>query len=94
MTELQSKARAQGQWNLFLLAGHEGPYAERYGTLGGTGMSNVVYAPLTELMGRSFIAPYVFNSNAPDTGNMEVVLKYVGSLPITRCCVTPIDGYV
>jgi len=76
MRELRSKAREQGLWNLFLPAGHEGPYAERYGTIGGAGLSNVDYAPLAELMGRSFIAPYVFNSNAPDTGNMEVLLRY------------------
>jgi acyl-CoA dehydrogenase len=76
LKELQAKARAKGLWNLFLPAGHEGPYAERYGTLGGAGLSNVDYAPLAELMGRSFIAPYIFNSNAPDTGNMEVLLKY------------------
>ena len=74
--ELQAKARAQGLWNLFLPAGHEGPYAERYGTLGGAGLSNIDYAPLAELMGRSFIAPSIFNCAAPDTGNMEVLLKY------------------
>src|SRR5581483_916939 len=76
MRELQAKARAAGLWNLFLPAGHEGPYAQMYGTLGGTGLSNVDYAPIAELTGRSFIAPYVFNCNAPDTGNMEVLLKY------------------
>ena len=74
--ELQRKARAEGLWNLFLPAGHEGPYAERYGTRGGTGLSNVDYAPVAELTGRSFLAPHVFNCNAPDTGNMEVLLKY------------------
>ena len=76
MKELQAKARERGLWNLFLPAGHEGPYAEKYGTLGGAGLSNVDYAPIAELTGRSFIAPYVFNCNAPDTGNMEVLLKY------------------
>lgn len=76
LNELRAKARARGLWNLFLPAGHEGPYAARYGTHGGVGLSNVDYAPIAELTGRSFIAPYVLNCNAPDTGNMEVLLKY------------------
>jgi acyl-CoA dehydrogenase len=74
--ELKEKARARGLWNLFLPAGHEGEYAERYGTDGGKGLSNTDYAPVAEQMGRSFLAPLVFNCNAPDTGNMEVLLKY------------------
>ncbi len=74
--ELKAKARAQGLWNLFLPAGHEGPYAARFGTDGGTGLSNGDYAPIAEQMGRSLIAPLVFNCNAPDTGNAEVILKY------------------
>jgi acyl-CoA dehydrogenase len=59
--ELQEKARAQGLWNLFLPAGHERDYAERFGTDGGTGLSNLDYAPVAEQMGRSFLAPLVFN---------------------------------
>ena len=75
--ELRAKARAQGLWNLFLPVEHTGHYAEQFGTLGGAGLSNVDYAPLAEQMGRAtFLAPYVFNCNAPDTGNMEVLLKY------------------
>lgn len=74
--QLKAKARAQGLWNLFLPAGHEGPYAAKFGTDGGTGLSNLDYAPVAEQMGRSFYAPLIFNSNAPDTGNMEVILKY------------------
>jgi acyl-CoA dehydrogenase len=74
--ELQAKARAQGLWNLFLPAGHAGTYAADFGTDGGEGLSNIDYAPLAEVMGRSFLAPLIFNSNAPDTGNMEVLLKY------------------
>jgi acyl-CoA dehydrogenase len=74
--ELQRKARAQGLWNLFLPAGHEGPYAERYGTSGGSGLTNVDYAPVAEATGWSFLAPYVFNCNAPDSGNAEVLLRY------------------
>lgn len=76
LDELRDKARAQGLWNLFLPAKHAGEYAERFGTRGGSGLSNLEYAPLAELMGRSFIAPYVFNCSAPDTGNMEVLLMY------------------
>ncbi len=76
IAELQRKARAHGLWNLFLPAEHAGDYAERFGTDGGTGLSNVDYAPVAEQMGRSFLAPLVFNCNAPDTGNMEVLLRY------------------
>jgi acyl-CoA dehydrogenase len=77
MADLRAKARAQGLWNLFLPAGHDRPWAEQFGTHGGAGLTNSDYAPLAELMGRAtFLAPYVFNCNAPDTGNMEVLLKY------------------
>jgi acyl-CoA dehydrogenase len=77
LDQLRAKARAQGLWNLFLPAGHDRPWAEKYGTHGGAGLTNTDYAPLAELMGRAtFLAPYVFNCNAPDTGNMEVLLKY------------------
>src|SRR3954470_24790873 len=76
LEELKQKARAQGLWNLFLPAEHAGEYAARFGTDGGQGLTNLDYAPLAEQMGRSAIAPLVFNSNAPDTGNMEVLLRY------------------
>ena len=71
----KAKARAQGLWNLFLPKEHAGEYAARFGTDGGEGLTNVDYAPLAEQMGRSAIAPLVFNCNAPDTGNMEVLLQ-------------------
>jgi acyl-CoA dehydrogenase len=67
IAELKAKAREQGLWNLFLPAGHEGPYAQKYGTDGGVGLSNLDYAPVAEQMGRSFSAPLIFNSNAPDS---------------------------
>jgi acyl-CoA dehydrogenase len=77
MADLRAKARAEGLWNLFLPAGHDQPWAQQFGTHGGAGLTNTDYAPLAELMARAtFLAPYVFNCNAPDTGNMEVLLKY------------------
>lgn len=80
IAELQAKARAQGLWNLFLPASskvaHAGEYAARFGTDGGEGLTNLDYAPIAELTGRSALGPHVFNCNAPDTGNMEVLLKY------------------
>ncbi len=76
LDELKQKARAQGLWNLFLPYEHAGEYAARFGTDRGEGLTNVDYAPLAEQMGRSAIAPLVFNCNAPDTGNMEVLLRY------------------
>ena len=74
--ELTGRARGQGLWNLFLPAGHGDRYAARFGTDGGTGLTNTDYAGVAEQMGRSALAPLVFNCNAPDTGNMEVLLRY------------------
>jgi acyl-CoA dehydrogenase len=94
VAELQGKARSLGLWNLFLPAGHGDAYAARFGTDGGTGLTNSDYATIAEQTGRSPLAPLVFNCNAPDTGNMEVLLRYGSEAQRTEWLEPLLDGRI
>src|SRR6202040_2019174 len=81
--DLKKKARAENLWNLFL------PHSEH-----GAGLSNLEYAPLCEIMGRSHIAPEAFNCSAPDTGNMEVLARYATKEQQQRWLAPLLDGKI
>lgn len=89
--ELKLKARAQGLWNLFLPPSADGSVREaEYGP----GLSNQEYAPLAEIMGRVMWSSEVFNCSAPDTGNMETIIRYGTAEQKQRWAEPLLDGKI
>ena len=70
MEELKAEAKKRGLWNMFLPPNRDG---DTHGTMG---LTNLEYAPICEILGRSHIASEAMNCSAPDTGNMEVLARY------------------
>ena len=100
---LKARARSEGLWNLFLPGptaangGHGGDATHQTGAAHashGAGLGNFDYAPLAERMGRSLIAPEIFNCNAPDSGNMEVLAQFGNPDQQARWLAPLLDGRI
>jgi acyl-CoA dehydrogenase len=98
--ELKAQARSQGLWNLFLTVRRRGDdeHGHQIGDIAnkhGAGLTNLQYAPLAEITGRSgAIAPEALNCAAPDTGNMEVLAEFGSAEQVERWLLPLLDGQI